>query len=285
MSGRCSGSDRSRTSAPVASITPRGAGGTSWELLDSLAGDAGDDGSQPCRADHAQAEWLDHLQPADPLALEAGLGAGEQPAPDVEGATTGVPREREVPVGDQVAEHREDRAQEQEDEQEPHHRDGDRNGEREVLDPADDVDVRRRSARRGHRRTVRGPRAGRPRSRCPRTSTARSGPTGGRSRAGPRPPGLRVPSASLDSSEGVWTRCNSAARISRAWSSGSPSRTNFSVSDLPALAVPISTLASPSTRWIGEEVSSTARTRSSGAVSTFLLSSPRWSSTCVGVIR
>ena len=32
---------------------------------------------------------------------------------------------------------------------------------------------------------------------------------------------------------------------------------------LPALAVPISTLARPRTRWIGEEVSSTARTRSS----------------------
>ena len=73
--------------------------------------------------------------------------------------------------------------------------------------------------------------------------------------------------------------------MSRACASGSESRTNFSVPSLPALAVPISTLASPRIRWIGEEVSSTARTRSSGAVSTFLLSSPRCSSTCVGVIR
>ena len=52
-----------------------------------------------------------------------------------------------------------------------------------------------------------------------------------------------------------------------------------------AVPVPIRTLVSPSSRWIGEEVRSTVRTRSTGVESTCRLSSPRRSSIRPPVIR
>ena len=63
----------------MASTMPRGAGGTSWALLDSLRGDPGHDGGQPAGAGQAQTERLDHLEAAHPVALEAGLGVVSSP--------------------------------------------------------------------------------------------------------------------------------------------------------------------------------------------------------------
>ena len=80
-------------------------------------------------------------------------------------------------------------------------------------------------------------------------------------------------------------RCSRATRRSRASASGSPSSAKLSSLSFAALAVPISTFARPSSWWIGDDVSSTARTLSSWAVRTLRLSSPRWSSMCVAVIR
>ena len=78
---------------------------------------------------------------------------------------------------------------------------------------------------------------------------------------------------------------SSSSRSARARSSGSPSRSMRSSSLVEAVPVPIRTLVSPSRRWIGDEVRSTVRTRSTGVESTCRLSSPRWSSIRPPLIR
>ena len=57
---------------------------------------------------------------------------------------------------------------------------------------------------------------------------------------------------------------SSSVRSSRARSAGSPSRSRLSSSRVEAVPVPIRIVVRPSTRWIGEAVRSTVRTRSSG---------------------
>ena len=67
----------------------------------------GHDRRDPAAAGQPQAERLAHAHPADALVVERGLPGGQQPAPQVPRAA-GV-REREAPVGDQVAADREGR--------------------------------------------------------------------------------------------------------------------------------------------------------------------------------
>ena len=155
--------------------------------------------------------------------------------------------------------------------------------------PTGHVDLVEDRAPDARRRTGRARRAGRRRSRCLTTSTARTAPTRGSKRSRTTS-SCWLPNARLvrvdDRSEGGSARCSSATRRSRA------SRERQRVEDELLVARPSPRWPSrsrpwpgPRIRWIGEEVSSTARTRSSGAVSTLRPSSPRCSSICVGVIR